>query len=222
VTLLVLNATGTLSAAGGPFAAPDSSAPPLAKLCPPPADAPQAQPAPPTAGARISDEEAGISYARLTAPWRNWDRGVWAEGSLGVAFKVGEYFVTESYAGGDYLAGIQSGSVPATVNDGTVLDLKCTGQQVADDVRRSYYPQPNEKQPVRDEFTFLGGRPAWVSVFRLSFTELGLQARDELVAVALIDVGRTTAAVLYISIPGTHRQYDAVVDQVFDSVRPLG
>jgi hypothetical protein len=37
--------------------------------------------------------------------------------------------------------------------------------------------------------------------------------------VAIIDVGKPTAAVLYVSIPGTHRQWDYVVDDVIKSVR---
>jgi hypothetical protein len=59
-----------------------------------------------------------------------------------------------------------------------------------------------------------------VTKFRLHFSEPGLIAKDELAAVALIDVGKPQAAVLYISIPGTHRQYDWVVDDVLNSVRP--
>jgi hypothetical protein len=33
-------------------------------------------------------------------------------------------------------------------------------------------------------------------------------------------VGRPEAAIVYISIPETHRQFDPVVDEVLDSVRP--
>ena len=80
--------------------------------------------------------------------------------------------------------------------------------------------QPNTMEPLRDALTKLGGRPAWVSKFRLKFSAPGLSATDELSAVAVIDVGRPTAAVLYVSIPGTHRQYNYVIDEVLASVRP--
>jgi hypothetical protein len=60
-----------------------------------------------------------------------------------------------------------------------------------------------------------------VSVFRLSFHEDTLKARSELVAVVLVDVGRPTAAVLYLSIPETVKRYEGVVDRVIASVRPL-
>jgi hypothetical protein len=124
------------------------------------------------------------------------------------------------YPGGRYHASILSAAVPATDNDAVSLNLECVGRQVAADVRASYYPQPNTMDPIRDEVTTLGGRPAWVSEFRLHFNEPGLRAKDELSAVAVIDVGRPTAAVLYVSIPGTHRQFDYVVEDVLASVRP--
>jgi hypothetical protein len=202
---------------------PSQSVPPLAKLCPPPTGAPAPPGAvpPAPAGPRVTDPDAGISYSRQPAPWRDWNRGVWDGGTLGVRYRTGYYFVTEEYARGQYLASVLSGAVPATVNDSLSLDLECTGRQVAEDVRRSFYPQPNTKEVLRDARTTLGGRPAWVSLFRLAFDEPTLTAKTELVAVVLVDVGRPTAAVLYVSIPDTYARYDDVVDEIIDSVRPL-
>ena len=204
-------------------AAPEEDLPPLARLCPAPsttAEPPAARPPPaPPAGPRTVDEEAGISYRAYGAPWEPWPL-LWTAGTLGVPYGVGQHFVTETYRGGDYHASILSAAVPAAVNDSMAIDLECTGRQVAADVRAEYYPQPNTMELLRDERTTLGGRPAWVTKFRLHFDEEGLEAKDELVSVALIDVGRPTAAVLYVSIPGTHREWDYVVDEVLESVRP--
>ena len=141
-------------------------------------------------------------------------------GTLEVPYGVGQYFVTEFYGGGEYHASLLSAAVPATVNDGTTIDIECTGRQVAADVRAEYYPRPNPMDLLRDERTTLGGRHAWVTTFRLHFDQPGLTAKDELVAVAVIDVGRPTAAVLFVSIPGTHTQWNHVVDEVLVSVRP--
>ena len=218
---------------GNDFEAPPDTRPQLARMCPPPASPPAGtdpapadpapvDPGPPPSGARTVDEEAGISYAALGAPWQPWD-ALWNAGALEVPYKVGQHFVTEpSYNGfSDYHASILSAAVPAADNDALVLDIECVGRRVADDVRAEYYPQPNRMEPIRDERATIGGRPAWVTVFRLHFTRPGLRATDELAAVACLDVGRPTAAILYISIPGTHRQYDPVVDQVLASVRVL-
>jgi len=236
----------TLSGDVGPFrglpdAAPDVR-PPLARKCPLPGSSPSAapgSPAPvdpeqtrpvvpppgpgqPLTGERTVDPDAGISYPAYGAPWQPW-RAVWSAGELEVPYKVGQHFVTETEYDGfsDYHASILSAAVPAAENDALTFDLECVGRQVATDVRTEYYPQPNRMESIRDERTSVGGRPAWVSVFRLHFSRRGLQATDELVAVACIDVGRSTAAILYVSVPGTHRQLDWVVAHVLASVRPL-
>jgi hypothetical protein len=223
VFVFVLVPVGREAARRAAAPQPSQSIPPLAALCPSPTggSVPPGPVPPPPAGPRVTDRDAGISYSRQPAPWRAWDRGTWDGGTLGVRFRTGYYFVTERYSGGQYLASVLSGAVPATVNDGLSLDLECTGRQVAEDVRRSFYPEPNTKEVVRDSATTIGGRPAWVSLFRLAFDEPTLTAKTELVAVVLVDVGRPTAAVLYVSIPGTHAEYDGVVDEIIASVRPL-
>ncbi|SNY06461.1 hypothetical protein [Paractinoplanes atraurantiacus] len=219
-----------LSSDTNPFrdqaSAPTDVRPPLAQACPAPSESPSAgatqapSAPPPESGQRTTDTEAGISYKAYGAPWVPWDT-VWRAGTLEVPYKVGQHFVTEQYSGGSYHASILSAAVPAADNDAVTLNLECVGRQVAADVRAEYYPQPNTMDAMRDELTTLGGRPAWVSEFRLHFSSPGLTATDELSAVAVIDVGKTTAAVLYVSIPGTHKQFDYVVDDVLKSVRPL-
>jgi hypothetical protein len=220
----------TLSTDGGPFrdeaSAPTDLRPPLAQACPAPSVSPTPggtrAPAvpPPDNGPRTVDEETGISYRAYGTPWETWT-DVWRAGTLEVPYKVGQHFVTEQYSGGSYHASILSAAVPATDNDSLTLNLECVGRQVSADVRAEYYPQPNTLEPIRDEVTTLGGRPAYVSKFRLRFNEPGLTATEELSAVAVIDVGRPTAAVLYVSVPGTHKQWDRAVDEVLQSVRPI-
>jgi hypothetical protein len=225
IVLVVVVTTG-----GSPFkskaSAPTDVRPPLAQACPAPTASPSGAPTqapgvlPPVTGERTTDTEAGISYKAYGAPWVPWHE-TWRAGTLEVQYKVGQHFVTENYSGGQYHASILSAAVPAADNDAMTLNLECVGRQVSADVRAEYYPQPNTMEPLRDELTTLGGRPAWVSAFRLHFHEAGLTATDELSAVAVIDVGKPTAAVLYVSIPGTHKQWDYVVDDVLASVRPV-
>ena len=206
--------------------APVDARPPLARSCPPPVDAPTAGPAqqPPAADPakpRTVDADTGISYNAYGEPWQAWNE-VWNAGTLQVPYRVGQHFVTEVTPGyGSYHASILSAAVPAADNDAYAFDLECVGRQVAADARAGYYPQPTRLEPIRDELTELGGRPAWLTVFRLHFAREGLQAKDELVGIACIDVGRPSAAILYVSIPGTHRQFDWVVDDVINSVRML-
>jgi hypothetical protein len=225
VVLVLVLSSGGNPFGGGKADAPTDVRPPLAQACPPPVNAPSNGPVapgrlPPTAGPRTVDSDAGISYKAYPAPWEPWN-DVWRAGTLKVPYKIGQHFVTEIYPGGIYHASILSAAVPATDNDAVTVNLECVGRQVAADARASYYPQPNTMDTLRDEMTTLGGRPAWLTEFRLHFNEPGLQAKDELAAIAIIDVGKPSAAVLYVSIPGNYRQYDYVVDEVMASVRPL-
>jgi hypothetical protein len=229
VVVIVLALTRTFSGSPGqdPFNPFDRGQgrpvpPPLARLCPPPSGSPPATEAlPPPSGPRLSDEDAGLSYGALGSPWRPWDQGVWNRGTLGVEFARGFFIVTETYAGGDYLASVLSGKVPATVGDSLSLNLDCAGKQVVEDVRNSYYPRPNQLKRIREEVTTVGGRPAWLSEFDLTFQAEGLKARGERVAVVLVDVGRPDAGVLYVSIPETHAEFYPEIDKLIASVRPL-
>lgn len=222
VLVLAFTLSGGVDSFGDKPSGPSDVRPPLARACPAPTGLTEpapVDPGPPPSGARTVDEEAGISYAAFGAPWEPWGT-VWSAGALEVPYKVGQHFITETYAGGTYHASILSAAVPAADNDAFAINLECVGRQVAADVRAEYYPQPTTMDLHRDERTTLGGRPAWLTVFRLHFNRSGLQAKDELAGVAVIDVGKPTAAVLYVSIPGTHRHFDYVVDEVFKSVRP--
>lgn len=232
VVVLVLAIGGSLGEGKKlPFGAGDdkSAGPPLAQACPPPtatSDPGYREGPPVPAGPRTVDSTAGISYKQYGSPWQPWTED-WVAGQLHVHYRVGQGFVTEQYARGTYMASILSGSVPATVNDGNILDLKCVGQQIVADVRgsgtknRGYYPQPNTMDKKVDKLTTIGGLPAYESIFRLHFDEsrYGLKAKSELVAVVTFDVGKPNAAVLYVSIPDTHRQYDRVIKDVIASVR---
>jgi hypothetical protein len=225
VALLVLVLNGEWGSGKGPLsgsaAAPPDVRPPLARLCPPPsAPPPVGAKAAPATGKRTVDEKAGISYAAYGPPWVPWPN-VWAMGTLQVPYGVGQHFVTEQWMGGDYHASVLSAAVPATVNDSTMIDIECVGQQVAADVRADYYPQPNTMDLMTAGKTTLDGHPAWVTKFRLHFNQPDLRAKSELVGVALVDVGKPTAAVLYVSIPDTNREWDYVVDDAIGSVRVL-
>jgi hypothetical protein len=242
IAVLVLALSGNSDPFRWNRTAPADVRPPLAQKCPPPTAAAEPPAEPPTespgeppsappravdpgpapAGPRSVDTDAGISYRAYGEPWVAWTT-VWNAGTLQVPYKVGQHFVTEpAYDGvNDYHATILSAAVPAAHNDALAVDIECVGRQVSADARAEYYPQPNRLDVLRDGRTVLAGRPAWVTVFRLHFERDGLRATDELAAVACLDVGRPTAAVLYVSIPGTHRQFDWVVDDVLRSVRPI-
>ena len=214
-------AAGSTLPAGPPT--PDRPMPPLARLCPAgqTAPGPSTTPSgPATTGPRINDADTGISYVRLGAPWQPWDR-IWIGGVLGVRYQAGYYLVTQKGVGGgpsDYYATVLSGSVPATVGDALHPDMGCVAREVAEDARRSFYPDPNSQEMLAAHPVTVSGHPGYLVSFHLSFDVPGYDATGELAEILVLDVGTPRVAVLYVSIPDTHQQYDPVADQVIASV----
>lgn len=201
--------------------------PPLEQLC---ANTEPSKPdkhAPKTAplvGPRIADTQAHISYAEQGPPFRLWDRGTWGQigGGLGETFSTGQYFVTQANTpdNSPYMATILSGTVPATYGDDPHPNIECAARVIADDVRASYYPQPNTRKPLTAKKMTISGDPAYFLEFHLAFDQPGYNAKGELVAICVIDVPDSNkAAALYVSIPDTHRQYDKIVQPLISSIR---
>jgi hypothetical protein len=230
IVILAMVMTNNATTPGGLFAGkpegPSDTRPELARRCPPPTippeqtnpDVPEAPPGP-----RTVDSVSGISYKQFDAPWSPLTSSWSDQGELKISYRIGQHFITEpNYDGSrDYHATILSGHVPAAVNDGMVLDLHCVGDQIAADVRVSFYPENNQLEQISAKDLTLGGRPARLLKFRLHFSYPGLKAKSELVSIALADLGKPEAAILYVSIPDTHRQYDYVADEAPESIRPV-
>lgn len=221
--------TGGTPIGGPPISAgPGStdSPPPLSQLCQNTAPSSPGRPVGPgRGGARTTDPSARLSYARLGAPWTDWNLGTWGQTSgagLGERFSVGQYFVTQQLADGPYLASILSGTVPATYGDDAHPNIACAARVIADDVRKRYYPQPNQRTDGRSELLSVGGRPAYLMRFHLAFDQAGNKAKGEQVAICVVDMPGRKASAIYISIPDTHKQYDRVIDQVVQSLRIAG
>ncbi|WP_433214900.1 hypothetical protein ACQP00_04855 [Dactylosporangium sp. CS-047395] len=231
IVILVSVMTNNATTPGGLFnrqaEGPSDTRPELARRCPPPTIPPDnpnqgGEEVPP--GPRTSDSESGISYKSFGDPWRPLAENWRDQGELKITYRIGQDFVTEpNYdgVGSDYHATILSGHVPAAVNDGMVLDLHCVGDQIAADVRVSFYPKGNQLEQLEARDLTLGGRPGRLIKFRLHFSQSGLRAKSELVSIALVDLGKPEAAILYVSIPDTHRQFDYVADEAPESIRPV-
>ncbi|MBO0879438.1 MAG: hypothetical protein J2P17_03515, partial [Mycobacterium sp.] len=200
--------------------------PPLEQLCantgPSKPDKGAPAPAPPP-GPRITDTQAHISYAEQGAPFRLWDRGTWGQvgSGLGETFTTGQYFITQANTpdNSPYMATILSGTVPATYGDDPHPNIECAARVITDDVRASYYPQPNTRKPLTAKQMTISGDPAYFLEFHLAFDQPGYDAKGELVAICVVDVPGNKAAALYISIPDTHRQYDKIVQPLISSIR---
>lgn len=195
----------------------DAVADPSSSTVPGPPSA--AGPTFPPGTVRIIDEAAGISYPFLGDGWYEWDLGVQYE----VSEISGQYFTTQEEVpeGGIFIAQCTSGPLTDAYGWGGPATLQATVRTVADSARVNYYPGPNERQVIRDEARTVDGRAAHLYEFNLSWEVPGYDASGERAAMLLIDVGRATPALLYISIPNTHAELYGVIDRVLDDVDVL-
>jgi hypothetical protein len=169
---------------------------------------------------RIVDEAAGISYPFLGDGWLEWDRPSQDQ----TTETAGQYLVTqEDLPDGfdDFIAQCTSGPLVPEFGYAGASTLQSTVTAVAADVRRSYYPGPNEQEVRRDEAVTVDGASAWLYEFELSWDVAGYDASGERAALLLIDVGTPTPALLYLSIPNTHAELYGVIDRVLDDIDVL-
>ncbi len=180
---------------------------------------PSAGPTFPSGTVRIIDEAAGISYPFLGDGWFEWDLGEQYE----ITAISGQYFTTQEEIpdGGSFIAQCTSGPLADGYGWGGASTLAGTLATVADSARANYYPQPNERQVIRDEDVTVDGHAARVYEFNLAWDNPGYDASGERAAMLLIDVGRAAPALLYISIPNTHAELYGVIDQVLNDVDVL-
>ncbi|SOD93553.1 DUF2510 domain-containing protein [Blastococcus haudaquaticus] len=181
--------------------------------------APSVGPEFPPGTVRIIDEASGISYPYLGENWYEFDLGMQAE----VTAMAGQYFVTQDLTpeGSTFIAQCTSGPLAEGLGWSGPSTLQSTTLAVADSVRFNYYPRPNERTVLREESRDVDGHAAYLYEFQLAWDAPGYDASGERAALLLIDVGRTTPALLYISIPNTHAELYGVIDRVIEDVDVL-
>jgi hypothetical protein len=168
---------------------------------------------------RIIDEAAGISYPFLGNGWYEWDLGQQYEtGEI-----AGQYFTTQEVTPDQsiFIAQCTSGPLAGDYGWAGPDTLAATTAVIADNVRGNYYPEPNERKVMRDEARTVDGHAAHLIEFQLTWAVPGYDATGERAALLLVDVGRPSPALLYISIPNTHAELYGVIDRVLDDVDVL-
>jgi hypothetical protein len=167
----------------------------------------------------IIDQKSGISYPFLGSGWFEYALSPVLE----TTSTAGQYFTTQETIpdGGEFIAQCTSGPVAEGYGWSGPASLQSTLATLADSVRANYYPGPNERKVLRDEDRTVDGHAARLFEFDLSWHVPGYDATGERAALLLIDVGRPAPALLYISIPNTHAELYADIDQVLENVHVL-
>jgi hypothetical protein len=168
---------------------------------------------------QIIDEKSGIAYPFLGDGWFEWSLG----GQYEVTSIAGQFFTTQELTpdATRFIAQCTSGPLAEGYGWTGADSLQATTTAVANSVRFNYYPGPNERRVLRDEARTVDGHAAHLYEFQLSWDVPGYDATGERAALLLIDVGRPSPALLYISIPNTHAELYGVIDRVIDAVEVL-
>ena len=193
----------------------------------PTADPPVSAPVVPPSGStfspgttRIIDNDSGLSYPWLGENWLEWN--LWNQYETTVVH--GQYFVTQADLPDStdvFIAQVTSGPLDDGYGWGGPATLQSTTEGLGASVRGNYYPAPNEQTVRRDEARTVDGHDAWLYEFDLTWHVAGYDSTGERAALLLVDVGRATPALLYISIPNTHAELYGSIDKVLDDVQVL-
>jgi hypothetical protein len=91
---------------------------------------------------------------------------------------------------------------------------------VAQGYEAQYYAFPHETKPLASQALNVGGRQGWLIASYLTYQRDGVRATGEVVATAVIDTGRKTPAVVFASMPNTHKQMWPDVNTFFSRLKP--
>ncbi len=154
---------------------------------------------------RVNDTHSGLSYPRFAAPWQVPTK----KNKLGTPGWSGQQImVTERRAQqlwyGQLLTGTLTPSL-LTAYQGPE-SVKNVAALVAQGHEAQYYAFPHKTAPLASQELTVGGHKGWLIASYLTYQRDGVKATGEVVATAVIDTGRESPAVVFASLPNTHKK----------------
>src|SRR5262249_31139533 len=90
------------------------------------------------------------------------------------------------------------------------------------DLQVRTYPAGSRREEVAGTSLSVDGHKAWLTGFRLSFSDPRFSVNDGTVVVVAVDNGNDQPRVLFTSIPGTREELRPDINTVVKSLRVLG
>ncbi|WP_021593004.1 hypothetical protein [Actinomadura welshii] len=154
---------------------------------------------------RVNDEHSGLSYPRMAAPWQVPTK----KNRLGTPGWSGQQILVTEKRGaqlwyGQLLTGTLLPSLQSAYQGPD--SVKNVAGVVAQGYEAQYYAFPHKSAPLASQALTVGGRPGWLIASYLTYQRDGVRATGEVVATAVIDTGRPSPAVVFASMPNTHKQ----------------
>lgn len=154
---------------------------------------------------QVADRHSGLSYPRMAAPWKVPTK----RNRLGTPGWSGQQIlVTENRGGQIWYGQLLTGTLHPTMQGAYQGpdSVKTAAAAVAQGYEAQYYAFQHKTRPLASQPLDVGGHPGWMVASYLTYQRDGVKATGEIVATAVIDTGRTTPAVVFASMPNTHKR----------------
>jgi len=210
VAAIAIIATSLSSSPTTPVADQSTAAPSPTTSSPAPTQSasPTSSPSPTTTatGSLLTDGQAGLSYAQLSAPWQgascpnslNNGAFTWTAGEDAVAGQINSGSTT-------WYGEACSGLLPQQYGYTGTSDLQNTTDNLAQTFGNAYYSALNHNINVeQDQPVQVSGHAGWEVTYDVSYTDAtdqGATWSDEQAAVVIVDTGTDQPAVFFTSIP---------------------
>ncbi|MVZ98877.1 hypothetical protein F8568_000455 [Actinomadura sp. LD22] len=154
---------------------------------------------------RLTDAASGLSYPRLAPPWQLPTK----KNKLSTPGWSGQQImVTERHGQQLWYGQLLTGVLPPTLlgaykGPGSVKKATALAEQ---GYLSQYYAFPHKSAPLASQALNVDGHKGWLIASYLTYKRAGVRATGEIVATAVIDTGRRTPAVVFASLPNTHRK----------------
>ncbi len=174
------------------------------------------------AAGRITDALSGLSYPKLAAPWQVPAK---KSGLAQSGWSSQQILVTEKHAGqiwyGQLMSGLLSSTEqgiyagPGTEKAAAIAYEKSTESRLYDFAHKS---KPLASQAIRVPGPGKAAK-GWLVSTQLTYHRPGVKATGEILTVAIVNTGKSAPAVLFMSIPDTHKKLYPDINFVVDSLR---
>ncbi|MGI5232739.1 hypothetical protein [Actinoallomurus sp. CA-142502] len=168
---------------------------------------------------RVTDVRSGLSYARLSKPWAAAAKNS-PMNELG--FTASQFAVTEK-AGGQpkHWARLMSAELSGAAKD--AYTGPGTEQTAAAEAARVYEARmfgfQHKKRVLANQPLTVGGHKGWLVSDYLTYRRPGVKATGDIVAVALVDTGKKTPGIVFMTLPNTNKKLWPDLNFVVRSLR---
>ncbi|TDD72540.1 hypothetical protein E1293_32560 [Actinomadura darangshiensis] len=154
---------------------------------------------------RVNDALSGLSYPRMAAPWQVPTK----ENKLGTPGWSGQQIlVTEKRGAQLWYGQLLTGTLIPTLQGAYQGpdSVKNVAGLAAQGYEAQYYAFEHKSAPLASQALTVGGHRGWLIASYLTYKRAGVRATGEVVATAVIDTGRKAPAVVFASMPNTHKK----------------